>query len=156
MIFWTALFQDQGTSLLKSTSYHLQIDGQTEVVNRCLEAYLRCFAGRKPSSWVQWLHWAEFWYNSSHHSSLNTTPFKALYGRDPPKLLRYGDVPTANATVEDMVRSRDLLLVELRENLDRAQTRMQVSANKHRCDVKYQVRDSIYLKLRPYRQASVA
>lgn len=53
--FWEELFKLQGTALHKSTAYHPQSDGQTEVVNRCLESYLRCFVGRKPSSWSQWL-----------------------------------------------------------------------------------------------------
>ena len=108
--FWGSLFASQGTVLHKSTAYHPQTDGQTEVVNRCLEAYLRCFAGRKPTAWSQWLPWAEYWYNTSHHSSADTTPFKALYGRDPPKLLRLGNVPTANAEVEELIQSRDRLL----------------------------------------------
>lgn len=58
--FCSALFKSQGTVLHKSTAYHPQSDGQTEVVHRCLEAYLRCFVGRKPSSWSQWLPWAEY------------------------------------------------------------------------------------------------
>src|SRR5690606_14883965 len=76
--FWTALFNSQGTALHKSTAYHPQSDGQTEVVNRCLEIYLRCFVGRKPNSWVQWLPWAEYWYNSSHHQ-LSTILSSRLY-----------------------------------------------------------------------------
>ena len=154
--FWSALFKSQGTALHKSTAYHPQSDGQTEVVNRCLEAYLRCFAGRKPASWTQWLPWAEYWYNTSHHSATNTTPFKALYGRDPPKLLRFRDIPTANAEVEEMVKGRDALLQELRDNLAVPQARMQASANKKRRDVEFQVGTWVYLKLRPYRQTSVA
>ena len=126
------------------------------MVNRCLEAYLRCFAGRKPSTWTQWLPWAEYWYNTSHHSATNTTPFKALYGRDPPKLLRFGDILTANAEVEEMVKNRDELLQELRDNLATAQARMQASANKKRRDVEFEVGAWVYLKLRPYRQTSVA
>ncbi|KAL1222278.1 hypothetical protein V5N11_026795 [Cardamine amara subsp. amara] len=153
--FWTELFNTQGTQLLKSTAYHPETDGQTKVVNRCLETYLRCFAGSKPNSWAQWLNWAEFLYNTSYHSSLKNTSFHALYGRDPPKLLMYGDVPNNN-TVGNMIQDRDSMIAELKCNLEKAQISMRNSANKHRREGVYQVGELVYLKLRPYRQAYVA
>lgn len=57
------------------------------------------------------------------------TPFKAVYGREAPKLLCYGDIPTANAYVEELLGERDNLLLELRSNMEAAQKRMVNQAN---------------------------
>lgn len=46
--FWTELFKLARTKFHRSSSYHPQTDGQIEVVNRGVEAYLRCFYGERP------------------------------------------------------------------------------------------------------------
>lgn len=86
--FWQHLFKLQGKTLAMSSAYHPQTDGQSEILNKCLEMYLRCLTSENPKSWFKALAWEEYWYNSSFHTSLGMTLFKALYGRDPPLLTR--------------------------------------------------------------------
>ena len=57
--FWQSLFAVLGVDLLLSSSYHPQTDGQTEVLNRCLENYLRYMYAQNPKDWAKWLSLAE-------------------------------------------------------------------------------------------------
>ncbi|KAG8474806.1 hypothetical protein CXB51_031505 [Gossypium anomalum] len=68
---------------LTKYAYHPQTDGQTEVLNRYLENYLRCMTGETPANWFYWLPLAEWWYNSSFYSSIRLIPYEALYGQPP-------------------------------------------------------------------------
>ena len=79
-IFWTELFSCLGTQLAHSSSYHPQFDGQTEIVNKCFEGYLRCFVFDKKTQWVKCLPLVEWWYNTSFHTAPKMTPFMELYG----------------------------------------------------------------------------
>ena len=67
--FWTGLFSCLGTQLAHSSSYEPQSDRQTKIVNKFLEGYLRCFVVDKQTLWVKWLPLAEWWYNTSFHTS---------------------------------------------------------------------------------------
>ena len=49
--FWAKLFKLQGVQLAMSLAYHPQTDGQTKVVNKCLEQYLRYFFVDRPIEW---------------------------------------------------------------------------------------------------------
>jgi transposase InsO family protein len=77
---WRELFKLAGVELHTCSVYHPQSDGQTEQVNQCMETFLRCFANAAPSKWFEYLHLAEFCYNTTWHSSLKQSPFFVLYG----------------------------------------------------------------------------
>lgn len=72
-----------------NTTYHPQTDGQTEVVNRCLQQCLRAFVHFKPKKWRKYLHWAEWSYHTSVHGATGLTPFQVAYGRNPPSIPSY-------------------------------------------------------------------
>jgi hypothetical protein len=61
---WKELFWLTGTKLCTSSAFHPQTDGQSEVANKIIMAYLRCLVGDRPRSWLRWLPWAEFCFNS--------------------------------------------------------------------------------------------
>jgi hypothetical protein len=87
--FWTELFKMTGTKLQMGLAFHPQSDDQSEVVNRVLTMYLCCLAGDRPRTWLQWLPWAKFCYNSSYQTTLKCSPFKVVYSRDPPTIISY-------------------------------------------------------------------
>lgn len=154
--FWKKLFALSGTTLSMSTSFHPQTDGQSEVVNRGLEQYLRAFTQDKPSSWVKMLGWAEFHYNTSVHSGLKMTPFQALYGRTPPTIPSYTRGSTSIQALDDDLTERDAVLRSLKENLLAAQQRMAAKANAHRRELELEIGDLVLVKLQPFRQISVS
>ena len=154
--FWTQLFKLSGTQLNHSTAYHPQTDGQTEVVNRGLEQYLRAMVADRPHHWVRFLPWAEYSYNTSYHSSIKMTPYQALYGRLPLSIIPYPPGSSKLASVDELLIERDELLRQLRQNLLAAKNRMEAKANLKRREVEFHVGDKVLVKLQPYRQLTLA
>ncbi|KAI0510851.1 hypothetical protein KFK09_011461 [Dendrobium nobile] len=84
------------------------------------------------------------------------TPFKVLYGRDPPHLVHYNHSSTPVSAVDQHLKERDQVLEELKRHLLRAQQLMKKQADGKRRDIQFAVGDKVYLKLRPYRQRTMA
>ena len=104
--FWQELMRLQGVQLAMSSAYHSQSDGQTEVVNKSLEHLLRALAVDRPHSWVDWLPLVEYWFNTNFHTSTKLTPFEALFGYPPPRLLDYIPSTTKVNNVDVHLRTR--------------------------------------------------
>ncbi|GJR90373.1 ty3-gypsy retrotransposon protein [Tanacetum coccineum] len=154
--FWTQLFKLSGTQLNHNTAYHPHTDGQTEVVNRGSEQYLRAMVTDHPDHWVRFLPWAEYCYNTSYHSSIKMFPYQALYGKVPLSIIPYPPGSSKVAAVEDVLVEQDELLHRLRDNLLAAKNRMEEKANLKRREVEFNVGDKVLVKLQPYRQLTLA
>jgi hypothetical protein len=154
-LFWEELFRKQGVDLCRSSSYHPQTDGQTKVVNKSLEQYLKAFAADKPSLWVEWLPLAKYWYNTNYHATTKLSPFEALYGYKPPKLLDFVSDTTRVATMEDLLEHRQQVMGLLQDNLVAAQARMKLRADKHRQERHFEVGEWVFWRLQPFKQKTM-
>lgn len=153
---WQELFKLSKTQLRLSSSYHPQTDGQTERVNQCLEGYLRCAVHACPGNWIKWLFLAEYWYNTSFHSSLGRTPFEVIYGHLPRE---FGVDQVEDCSVPDLaawLKEREVMVQHLQQQLKQAQDRMKKNADRHRTDREFAVGDMVFLKLQPFIQTSIA
>lgn len=104
--------------------YHPESDGQTEIVNKTMEQYLRETITDNPRDWMELLPWAELWYNTSFHHSLGMSSFQVVYGRPPPEIINYKLGDSCIESVDVLLQKRDQLLRELRSKLQAAQDRM--------------------------------
>ena len=98
----------------------------------------------------------EYWYNTSHHSTLNSSPFLVLYGHEP---RHWGIEPPdsgATADLQSWLSERRLAHDLLRQHLERAQQIMKRYADKNRTFRQFSVGDSVFVKLQPYIQTSIA
>ncbi|CAH9088564.1 unnamed protein product [Cuscuta europaea] len=137
-----------------STAHHPQSDGQTERLNRCLETYLRCMSHSHPRKWNQWLHLAEWWYNTCHHHSIKQTPFKALHGYDAPQLSTGPYLDSTNSLAARNVQERQQMLQDLKEHMTQAQERMKKYADSKRSERTFEVGDWVFLKIQPFKQGN--
>ena len=128
--FWQELFRLVGTELTPSTSYHPQTDGQTEIVNKWLEGYLRNYVSGQQRAWLKWLHLGEYCYNNSHHMSIGMSPFYALYGYHPLSFadVMFGDSKAPRAMIW-IQESQDILRA-LKDNMATAQNQQKLYADK--------------------------
>ncbi|XP_040244116.3 uncharacterized protein [Aegilops tauschii subsp. strangulata] len=154
--FWRELFRYAGTELRMSTSNHPQTDRQTERVNQCLETFLRCFTHACLRRWSFWVPLAQFWYNTSSHSAIGMSPFKALYGYEPRHWGLTAETTVSVPSLQSWLEERRVIQDLIQQHLNRARQCMKHQADKKRSVRMFQVGDQVYLKLQPYIQTFVA
>jgi hypothetical protein len=83
------------------------------------------------------------------------TPFQALYGYDAPTLIDLVFEESRAPKAKDWIRESQEILKLLKENLQTAQNRQKMSADRQRIERNFEVGDLVFLRLQPYRQSSL-
>jgi len=153
--FWKEFMSLQGIQVQLSIAYHPQTDGKSEVVNRFLETYLRCMSSDSLAQWSKWLPLAEWWYNSTYHSTIKASPYEIVYRQDPLVYLPYLLGESKIALVDRSLQKREEMLKLLKFHMKRSQDKMKQLADKGKYDRSFHIGDLVYVKLHAYRQVLV-
>ena len=139
-----------GTELYFSTSFHPQIDGQTERVNSLLELYLRHFVIANQTDWAKLLDVAQLFYNLQRSEATERILFKIVMGQQrmtPHTLARgyTGKSPTAYKFAKGWHEQTYIA----HSYLEKAAKKMKKWADKKRRHEEFQVGDLVLVKLIP-------
>ncbi|RVW75511.1 Transposon Tf2-2 polyprotein [Vitis vinifera] len=149
--FWVELFKLLGSELKFSTANHPQTDGQTERINALLEEYLRHYVTATQKNWVDLMDTAQLCYNLQRSSATGMSPFELAIGVQPrmPLEVAKQKVGGNSPAAYKMVQSRQEMLDEARDSLEKAARRMKKYADRDRRSLEFQVGDRVLLKLTP-------
>lgn len=110
-------------------SLHLSL-AKSLVMMRATVLTTGCYIGKQLKEWSNWITMVKWCYNTIDDSSIVVSPFEALCGYSPPKLLTYIHGTTTNVAVNQHLKSREQLLSILQENLQKAQHRIKLFADR--------------------------
>lgn len=153
--FWSALWAKMDTKLTKSTAFHPQTDGQTEVVNRMIIHILRMYHSKHPRTWDESLPYVQHSYNRALHSTTGHSPFEVSLGYQPlapmdvaiPSLQSSsplnGDKEVDKA--EKFIDNIRHLQQQVYEILEQSNQKYKERHDKHRTPHQFQVGDKVWL-----------
>jgi hypothetical protein len=98
---------------------------------------------------------AEWWYNTSYHTTTSMTPFEAVYGQNPPSVLSYLPSVSKVQAVDQTLTVQEAILLTLKENLVMAQNHMKQQADQGHSERQFAEGDQVFLRLQPYKKNSL-
>ena len=113
---WEEFLQELGVDHRRTTAYHPESNGRVERFNGTLKRIVEKLVRNDLPSWESTLGDALWAYRTSYHTTLGTSPYRALFGIFPrqPKQGQKGKTPTERVT--QMHRIRD----EVHQLIDKA------------------------------------
>ena len=149
--FWKGLMKELGVKLNLSTAFHPQTDGQSESTIQTLEDMLRSCVLKFKGHWNEYLPLEEFTYNNSYHSSIEMSPYEALYGKQCHTPLCWNETGERKLLGPEIVQTTVDKVNVIHAQLKAAQDRQKSYADKRRKDLEFEVGDRVFLKLSPWK-----
>ncbi|GJW84949.1 putative reverse transcriptase domain-containing protein [Tanacetum coccineum] len=149
--FWRSLQNALGTNLNMSTTYHPEMDGQSERTIQTLEDMLRACVIDFSGSWDRHLPLVEFSYNNSYHESIKAAPFEALYGRKCRSPVCWSKVGDSQLTGPELIRETTEKITQIKNRLLTARSRQKSYADVRRKPMEFDVGDMVMLKVSPWK-----
>jgi hypothetical protein len=160
--FWSSLWSLLDTKLTKSTAFHPQTDGQTEVVNRMIVHILRMYNSKHPRTWDESLPYVQHSYNRALHSSTSHSPFQVGLGFQPlgpidvalPLAVTSTDSSPAPTEADKATRFIEWIQhirQQVQDILQKSNDKYKQRHDQHRVPHKFQVGDKVWLHLQKER-----
>jgi transposase InsO family protein len=157
--FWDEFTRILGIKLKLSTAYHPQTDGQTEIVNQCLDQKLRPFVNYSQDNWAELLPMMDYAQATLMHSSTGFAPIQPEMGYLPRTSFdwkRSSEPQTAREKLsheeaQQYARRLEEAWKAARANIQKAQESMERQANKHRREPDFGVGDFVWVTTKNWR-----
>jgi hypothetical protein len=93
----------------------------------------------------------EFSYNNSYHTSIQATPFEALYGRKCGSPLCWTEIGDSQLTGPEIIQETTDKIFQIKYRLKAARDRQKSYADKRRKPLEFHIGDNVLLKVAPWK-----
>ncbi len=150
--YWKTYLAKQGAKGKMSTSFHPETDGQTERMNQAVEQYIRFYANKLQSNWVELLPTAQLALNSAVSSTTKVSPHYANKGYEPVAHRDPKDIESTSVDAEGKARKLQELHKELSDRIARKNLTTSKQANKKRIEgPTFKEGDKVFLSLQNFK-----
>ena len=102
-------------------------------------------------AWNQYLPLIEFLYNKIYHETIGVTPYKALYGRKYRSPIHWYETGQTIMTTLEFVENTTNTVKKIQARMKSVQSQQKSYVDKRRRLLEFQVRDSVFLKVSPFK-----
>ncbi|MCO5557523.1 hypothetical protein L7F22_011089 [Adiantum nelumboides] len=142
-LFWKVMFENMGTTLNFSSSFHPQTGGQSKEANSTGLDLLKCYVSEHKATWEHYLPLAEYAYNYTVHTSTGKAPFEIVEGgrKVPPILQTKDEIFEA----DKYVQNTDEAYRKIKLALEKTQSKQKKAADRHRSELVFSLGDWVLL-----------